>query len=106
MIVVMAASGSAEGVRSPKQVWCFSAADARREAAALVAQYQKESAVEVFSVDFPEVGEVALRSASWHKTAEDCTRMALAMYLKNQQAREPGEERERLRPAVPLRRAA
>lgn len=86
MIVVMAASGSTETVRSPKQVWCFSADDARRAVAALVAQYRAEGDVEVFSVDFPEVDEAALRSASWRKTAEDCTRIALAMYLKHQQA--------------------
>jgi hypothetical protein len=86
MIVVMAASGSADGVRSPKQIWCFSAADARRATDALLAQYRAEDAVEVFSVDFPEVSETALRSESWRKTAEDCTRIALAMYLKHQQA--------------------
>lgn len=86
MIVVMAATGSAEGVRSPKQMWCFSAADADRATAALVAQYGAEDAVEVFSVDFPEVDEAMLRSASWRKTAEDCTRIALAMYLRHQQA--------------------
>ena len=60
MIVVMAASGSAETVRSPKQVWCFSEADARRAANALAAQYESQDAVDVFSVDFPEVNEAAL----------------------------------------------
>lgn len=89
MIVVMAASGGADGVRSPKQVWCFSAADADRATAALTAHYRAEDAVEVFSVDFPEVDEAALRSDSWRKTAEDCTRIALAMYLKHQQAAPP-----------------
>lgn len=106
MIVVMAASGSADGVRSPKQVWCFSAADARRATAALVAQYQAESAVDVFSVDFPEVGDAALRSLAWQKTAEDCTRMALAMYLKHQQAPDPREEWDGQRGAGTLRHAA
>ncbi len=105
MIVVMAASGSADGVRSPKHVWCFSVADARRATTALVEQYQTQEAVEVFSVDFPEVNEAALRSASWHKTAEDCARIALAMYLKHQQ----GTLEQRLveaAPAGPLLRAA
>ncbi len=107
MIVVMAASGSADGVRSPKQVWCFSAADARRATEALAAQYGAEGEVEVFSVDFPEVDEAALRSASWRKTAEDCTQMALAMYLKHRQAApEPHEEREETRAESSLRRAA
>ncbi len=106
MIVVMAASGSAAAVRSPRQVWCFSAADARRASAALVAEYESEDAVDVFSVDFPEVGEDALQSASWHKTAEDCTRMALAMYLKYQQGDPEPFERQEAPPAVPLRRAA
>ncbi len=107
MIVVMAASGSADGVRSPKQVWCFSASDARRATAALVAQYEAQDAVDVFSVDFPEVGESALRSASWRKTAEDCTRMALAMYLKHRQpAPDSREEWQGPRGAIPLRRAA
>ena len=104
MIVVMAATGDADGVRSPKQVWCFSAADASRATAALAAQYQEEDSVEVFSVDFPEVGEAALRSASWRKTAEDCTRIALAMYLKHKQAAtEHAEEQEA---PHPIRRAA
>ena len=107
MIVVMAASGSAAVVRSPKQVWCFSAADARRASAALVAEFEAEEAVDVFSVDFPEVTEVALRSAAWHKTAEDCTRIALAMYLKYQQGDpEPFERQEAIPAPVPLRRAA
>lgn len=107
MIVVMAASGSADGVCSPKQVWCFSAADARRATDALAAQYRAEGDVEVFSVDFPEVGETALRSASWRKTAEDCTRMALAMYLKHQQAApELSEEWEGTRGEGSRRRAA
>ncbi len=100
MIVVMAASGSAAGVRSPKQVWCFSAADARRATAALVTEYRDDEGVEVFSVDFPEVDETALRSASWRKTAEDCTRIALAMYLKHQEA--PANEGEEGPCAVPL----
>ena len=103
----MAASGSVDGVRSPKQVWCFSAADARRATAALVAQYEAEDAMEVFSVDFPEVDEAALRSDSWRKTAQDCTRMALAMYLKHQQAPPaPREEQDTPRAAILLRRAA
>ncbi len=107
MIVVMVAAGSRDGVHSPKQVWCFSEADARRATAALVAQYQSEDAVEVFSVDFPEVGEAALRRASWRKTAEDCTRMALAMYLEHKQGvDELGEEQEAIPTAIPLRRAA
>ena len=106
MIVVMAASGSAELVRSPKQIWCFSAADARRATAALIEQYQAEAAVEVFSVDFPEVSEAALRNAAWHKTAEDCTRIALAMYLKHQQGESGLRERQEETPAHPLRRAA
>lgn len=107
MIVVMAASGSAAVVRSPKQVWCFSAADARRASASLATQYEAEDAVDVFSVDFPEVGEAALQSASWHKTAEDCTRIALAMYLKYQQGDpEPYGTQEAMPASVPLRRAA
>ena len=106
MIVVMAAFGNAENVRSPKQVWCFSADDERRATADLIAQYAARTEVEVFSVDFPEVNAAALRSASWRKTAEDCTRIALAMYLKHQQAAlEQGVEQEAI-PALPLRRAA
>lgn len=103
----MAAFGSADGVRSPKQVWCFSAADERRATDALIAQYRARADVEVFSVDFPEVNEAALQSASWRKTAEDCTRIALAMYLKHQQeAAYKREEQEELPTAIPLRRAA
>lgn len=107
MIVVMAASGGADGVRSPKQVWCFSAADARRAAEALVAQYSDKDHVEVFSVDFPEVEQTALRSPAWQKTAEDCTRIALAMYLEFQQA-SAGVREERKQPpaAIRLKRAA
>ena len=107
MIVVMAASGNAETVRSPKQVWCFSEADARRATTALFAQYAAEDGVEVFSVDFPEVSAAALRNPAWRKTAEDCTRMALAMYLKHQQTESgPREEWARPHAAIPLRRAA
>ena len=107
MIVVMAASGSAEVVRSPKQIWCFSAADARRATTELVAQYGAEDEIEVFSVDFPEVSAAALRNRTWRKTAEDCTRMALAMYLKHQQtALEPREEWQGSHTVGPLRRAA
>lgn len=111
MIVVMAAFGNAEDVRSPKQVWCFSADDERRATADLIAQYRARTEVEVFSVDFPEVNASALRSASWRKTAEDCTRIALAMYLKHQQAAleqaaiEQRVEQEAV-PAPPLCRAA
>lgn len=112
MIIVMAAHGNADGVRSPKHAWCFTAADARRVTASLTAEYQAEDAVEVFSVEFPEVAGSALRDAAWRKTAEDCTRMALAMYLKHKQAPEHkeasagggvwGEGRD----DAPLRRAA
>lgn len=112
MIIVMAAHGSADGVRSPKHTWCFSAADARRATDSLTAEYQAEDAVEVFSVDFPEVEASALRDAAWRKTAEDCTRMALAMYLKHKQAPEHkqaptgGGAWEGGHDDVPLRRAA
>jgi len=106
MIIVMAAHGSADGVRSPKHAWCFSAADARRTTAALAAEYQADDAVEVFSVAFPEVEESALRDAAWRKTAEDCTRMALAMYLKHKQAPRGGGAWAGGHDGVPLRRAA
>ena len=112
MIIVMAAHGSADGVRSPKHAWCFSPADARRTTAALTAEYQADEAVEVFSVDFPEVEECALRDSAWRKTAEDCTRMALAMYLKHKQTLEHkqaprgGAAWGGVRDDVPLRRAA
>ena len=55
MIIVVPAHGSADGVRSPKHPWCFSAADARWATASLTAECQAEDAVEVFSVEFPEV---------------------------------------------------
>ena len=106
MIVVMAATGDADGVRSPKQVWCFSEGDARRAIDALAAQYQEEDIVEVFSVDFPEVGEVVLQSASWRKTAEDCTRIALAMYLKHKQTAAEHAEEQKAPDAILLRQAA
>jgi len=112
MIVVMAASGNSGGVRSPKHVWCFSEADARQATDVLTAEYRAQDAMEVFSMDFPDVDGAALRDAAWRKTAEDCTRIALAMYLKHKQAPErrqtpgPAEEREKPRASVPLQRAA
>ena len=112
MIIVMAAHGSADGVRSPKHTWCFSAADARRVTDSLTAEYQADNAVEVFSVDFPEVEGSTLRDVAWRKTAEDCTRMALAMYLKHKQAPEDRQDPKDARAwadwsdDVPLRRAA
>lgn len=84
MIIVMAASGTEETVSSPRHVWCFSDADARRALSALEAQYPQDD-MDVFSVDFPELGRTAQGSVGWRKTAEDCTEMALAMYLKSKQ---------------------
>ena len=83
MIIVMAASGTEETVCSPRHVWCFSEADARRAAAALAAQFPEDD-MDIFSVDFPELG-AAQKSAAWQKSAQGCVELTLALYLKSLQ---------------------